>query len=345
MKYVLSRSVFVRSFVTLCLLVCCSTLGYAQREQAGIRYEFFGPRSIPAGTPNLYNGGQVGMSLLTINGGFQFQLDKEGSSVWNSQFVYRNANANFPTAKAANGEFTNTSLTGHAIYYEGLFLQTLSEKFQLALALRAGLFSDMNNINLSHFRAEPIAFLDWFVDDKFILGLGFAYGTSNFGRLVNTPLLHIYWIPSPEILVDALLPTRLDVWYYPTKQIDVGLSIVLNGAQFQLGQPLNIQGIERTLMAPSINSGLVRRTSDIDQFYFANATIGPNIRYNLFDKTYISVEGGYTLVRRLGFDNFAQHSGLIAGGRNDVDYIMSYFRGFDFGVNTWFVRAGIQIMY
>lgn len=62
-------------------------------------------------------------------------------------------------------------------------------------------------------------------------------------------------------------------------------------------------------------------------------------------KTYISLEGGYSLVRRLGFDNFAQHSGIIAGGRTDTDYIMSYFRGFDFGVNTWFVRAGIQIMY
>ncbi|TAE34194.1 MAG: hypothetical protein EAZ92_00245 [Candidatus Kapaibacterium sp.] len=336
---------FVCAICTVCVCIGFSSAVFAQREQAGIRYEFFGPRSIPAATPNLFNGGQVGMSLLTINGGFQLQLDKEGSSVLNNQFIYRNATANFPTSKDAQGNFTNTSLTGHAIYYEGLFLQTLSEKFQLALAVRAGLFSDMNNIGLSHFRAEPIAFLDWFVDDKFILGAGFAYGTSNFGRLVNTPLLHIYWIPSPEILVDALLPTRLDVWYYPTKQLDVGLSIALNGAQFQLGQAPNIQGIDRTLTAPSVNSGLVRRTADIDQFYFANATIGPNIRYNVFEKTYISLEGGYSLVRRLGFDNFAPHSGIIAGGRTDTDYIVNYFRGFDFGVNTWFVRAGIQIMY
>lgn len=278
----------MKLFLFRCVLIVCVfcttiNIGFAQREQAGIRYEFFGPRSIPAATPNTYNGGQVGMSLLTVNGGFQLQLDKEGSSVWNNQFVYRNATATFPTAKAANGDFTNTSLTGHAIYYEGLFLQTLSEKFQLALALRAGLFSDMNNINLSHFRLEPIAFLDWFVDDKFILGAGFAYGTSNFGRLVNTPLIHIYWIPTPEILVDGLLPTRLDFWYYPSKQIDLGLSIVLNGTQFQLGQSPNIQGIDRTMPATSARPELVRRTADIDQMYFANATIGPNIRYNLFD--------------------------------------------------------------
>jgi Domain of unknown function (DUF6268) len=340
MKFVLFRSVLL-----LCFFVCCSALGFAQREQAGIRFEYFGPRSIPAATPNSFNGAIFGNTLLTVNGGFQTQLDKEGSMILNSQFVYRNANSSFPSAKAANGDFTYSSITAHAIYYEGIYLQTLSDKFQLALALRAGIFTDFNNVNLSHFRAEPLFFLDYFFDDKFIAGLGFVYNTSNFGRLISVPLLHIYWIPSSEVLVDGLLPTRLDVWYYPSKQVDLGISITLNGSQFQLGKSPNIQGIDRVTLPTAPFPNTARNVADINQMFFANATIGPNIRYNVFDKTYVSIEGGYSLVRRFGFDNSVVGGGGVVAGRNDTDFIASYLRGFDFSVNTWFVRAGIQIMY
>jgi hypothetical protein len=330
-------------------MVCClcgtfTSIAFAQREQAGIRYEFFGPRPTAGSTPASLNGSQIGMSLLTVNGGFQSQLDKEGASVLNVQFVYRNAMAQYGVP-AAGGTFNQASITGHAIYSDILFLQTLSDKFQLAAAARAGLFTDFNNINLSHFRIEPLFFLDYFFDDKFIAGLGFVYNTSNFGRLISVPLLHIYWIPTPEILVDGLLPTRLDFWYYPSKQVDLGLSIVLNGTQFQLGQAPAIPGIDRTMPE-------VKRVQDINQMFFANATVGPNIRYNLFDKTYISLEGGYSIVRRFGFDAGSPAGSGLVPARNgagaaygDTDYIASYLRGFDFSINTWFVRAGIQIMY
>jgi hypothetical protein len=331
-------------FATICciLLIAAST-AFAQREQVGVRYEVFGTRTIPAATPNTFNGGNIGGSLFTFNAGFQSQLDRDGTMLLNSQFVYRNANTFFPVAKnPINGDFTYGSIGGHAIYYEGIYLQTISEKFQLALAARAGLFSDLNNINLSHFRIEPLFFLDYFVDEKLTLGLGYVYNTSNFGRLISVPLLHIYWIPSSEVLLDALLPTRLDLWYYPSKQWDLGLSIVLNGSQFQLGQSPGIIGLDRT----------DKRVQDINQMFFANATIGPNIRYNIFEKTYVSFEGGYSIVRRFGFDKGSPDgTGLVPArtaanaAYGDTDYIASYLRGFDFGFNTWFLRFGVQIMY
>ncbi|MBL7992087.1 MAG: hypothetical protein JNN25_11670 [Candidatus Kapabacteria bacterium] len=331
------------SVLCCCILPICLSIGYAQREQAGIRYEILGTRTVAGSTPGLFNGANIGGSLLTVNAGFQSQLDRDGTMLLNSQFVYRNAYALFPTAKNnINGDFTYGSISGHALYYEGIYLQTLSEKFQLALALRAGLFSDLNNINLSHFRAEPLFFLDYFVDEKLTLGLGFVYNTSNFGRLISVPLLHIYWIPSSEVLVDGLLPTRLDVWYYPSKQWDLGLSLVLNGSQFQLGQSPGIIGIDRT----------DKRAQDINQMFFANMTFGPNIRYNVFDKTYVSVEGGITAIRRFGFDAGSPTGAGLVPARNaanaaygDTDYIASYLRGFDFGINTWFLRFGVQIMY
>lgn len=343
---------FKRAFALCCCVVCAMLFAasgaFAQREQAGIRYEYFGPRTIPGATPNIFNGANFANSLLTINAGFQTQLDRDGAMLLNSQFVYRNAFATFPTAVGAGGagDFSYNTITGHAIYYEGLYLQTLADNLQLAVAVRAGLFSDLNNIDISHFRAEPLFFLDYIMNEQLTLGLGFVYNTSNFGRLISVPLLHIFWIPSSEVLVDGLLPTRLDVWYYPSKQVDLGLSIVLNGSQFQLGQAPAIRGIN------NLPGREDKRAEDINQMFFANATIGPNIRYNVFDKTYISLEGGYSIVRRFGFDaGFPQGSGYVPARNSadaaygDTDYIASYLRGFDFGVNTWFARVGVQIMY
>ncbi len=341
------KSIWIRFVCAVCVFVGFSSVGFAQREQAGIRYEFFGPRATANSTPSSLSGSQIGMSLLTVNGGFQTQLDKEGSSVLNVQFIYRNAAAQFGVPKAG-GTFDPASIMGHGLYSDILFLQTLSDKFQLAVAARAGLFSDLNNINLSHFRVEPLFFLDYFFDDKFIAGLGFVYNTSNFGRLISVPLLHIYWIPTPEILVDGLLPTRLDFWYYPSKQWDLGVSIALNGSQFQLGQsPTALAGFSRLS-----TDGTMKNGKDINQMFFANATIGPNIRYNIFDKTYVSLEGGYSIVRRFGFDagspvgtGSIPSQNAAKAAYTDSDYIASYLRGFDFGINTWFIRAGIQIMY
>lgn len=334
-----------RLFVFWCgvMILFSAATSYAQREQAGIRYEILGTRTVSGSAPGLFNGGNIGGSLLTVNAGFQSQLDRDGTMLLNSQFVYRNAYALFPTAKnPVNGDFSYGAVSGHALYYEGIYLQTLSDKFQLAVALRAGLFSDLNNINLSHFRAEPLFFLDYFLDEKLTLGLGYVYNTSNFGRLISVPLLHIYWIPSSEVLVDGLLPTRLDVWYYPSKQWDLGLSLVLNGSQFQLGQAPGISGIDRT----------DKSVADINQMFFANMTFGPNIRYNVFEKTYVSVEGGITAIRRFGFDAGSPNGTGLVPARNaanvaygDSDYIASYLRGFDFGINTWFLRFGVQVMY
>ena len=126
---------------------------------------------------------------------------------------------------------------------------------------------------------------------------------------------------------------------YPSKQWDLGLSLVLNGTQFQLGQAPSFSGIDY------LPGRTDKSAANINQLFFANMTIGPNIRYNLFEKTYISLEGGYTVIRRFGFDSSAPNSGLVVAGRADTDFIVSNFRAFDFGVNSWFLRFGVQIMY
>jgi hypothetical protein len=323
---------------SVALLVVLSTVlssvlpsaAWAQREQFGIRYELNGGRSVSTSDPQRFNGGTASSWLLSINGGFQSQLDRDGTMLLTNGFQYRYVSATVPVS-AAGGTFKDATVAAHALYYDGLYLQTLSERFQLAANLRVGIFSDFQNVALNHFRVEPSAFLDYFASENLTVGLGLAYGTSNFGRLITVPLLHLYWLPSSEILVDALLPSRLDVWYYPSKQWEFGLSLALIGSQFQLGAQPAIPAAERRVATDPNNS------RDISQFHFANLTIGPNIRYNIFEKTYLSLEGGYTIIRRLGFAN--------ATGRVDDDYVVSYFPAFNFNVNTFFLRAGVQIMY
>jgi Domain of unknown function (DUF6268) len=322
-RFVLRASLCFSLLCFSLLLLSAAAPAFAQREQLNIKYEIIGCRPISTATPTTLNGGSVSASTLYVVGGFQNQLDREGMMLLTNNLSYRLVQGRFPTLRTGD-EYTMSNITVHQIAYDGTYLQTLSEKFQLAVNLKMGLFSDLQNVNLSHFRIEPTAFLDWFAADSWTLGLGISYGTSNFGRLITVPVLHVYHVgEGGQFLIDALLPSRADFWYYPSKQWDLGISIALNGSQFQLGAPPTIE----TDKPPEI----------IRQFHFSNATIGPNIRYNLFDKTYLSVEGGYTILRRFGFAN--------ANGRLDTDYVAQMLPAFNFNVNTYFFRFGVQIMY
>jgi hypothetical protein len=317
-----------RSTISLVLcslfMVCAVVPLMAQREQLSIKYEILGCRPTATATPSSLNGGSVNASTLYVVGGFQNQLDREGTMLLTNNISYRFINGTFPVKSNGDGTYQTSPITVHQIAYDGTYLQTLSDKFQIAANVKMGIFSDLQNVSLSHFRIEPTVFLDYFLGESLTLGLGLAYGTSNFGRLITVPVAHVYYVgEGGQFLIDALLPSRADFWYYPSKQWDLGLSLVLNGSQFQLGAAPNV---------PEVNN-----SQDIRQFHFSNATIGPNIRYNIFDKTYISVEGGYTIVRRFSFAN--------ANGRLDSDYIAQILPAFNFNVNTYFLRVGIQIMY
>lgn len=322
------------SFALLCCCVFCQTALYAQREQIGLRFEAFGNTTPKSTTPSLFNNATFGAAITNLNVGFRSILGEDGGTMLINGFQYRYVNAFFPVASSIVGkpgtEFQMASLDAHLLMYDFMFFRTLSDQFQLVAVARPGIFSDFRNININHFRLEATAFLDWFASDNLTLGLGFAYNASNFGRLINVPVLHMIWIPTPEVMVDMLLPQRLDIWYYPNKQWDIGWNLSLLGSQFQLGAPNQVlqQALRSTNPA----------AADIAQFHFANATTGPVIRHNFYDKMYLSLEGGYTIIRRFDFAD-ANKEALVS--YNPGSILGTLFNA----NNTFFFRIGLQVFY
>jgi hypothetical protein len=314
-----------RSLLLMCLCILTCVLGiltsvaevYAQREQLGIRYELFGSKPLGKADNALLNNQSVSASQFSVNAGFRTVLDEEGNWLMINGLQYRYLNVNFPLV-GANNSVNQVSKDFHLIFYDFFLFRTFSDKFQGVLVLRPGIFSDFQNIALNHFRLEAVGFVDYFANDNLTLGLGFAYQSSVFGRLINVPVAHIVY-NSGDFLIDALLPSRATFWYYPSKQWEFGVDVWLNGSQYKMGNR---------------PAGVDARAED---FYFSNATIGPIVRYNLFEKTYLSLEAGYTIVRRFSFGTQPSFKEEENGQRLIPPFTLSE--------NTWFARLGVQIAY
>lgn len=333
MKYFVSRlvlccisapgrqSIYAARVLTLIVLFVVASLSVqAQREQLGVRYEFFGERglNIPnpsASQPGSLNGKNVSAAMLTLNAGIRSQLDDNTLLI--NGFQYRYLNVSFPTL-----DNTQISKDFHLLFYDFFLFRTLSDQFQLVAILRPGIFSDFQNVALNHARLEAVGFVDWFLSDNLTLGLGVAYQSSVFGRLITVPVLHVVHTFG-DFLLDMLLPSRGTLWYYPNPQLEIGFDIWLNGSQYRMG------AVPAGIRNPTSNAP----EDQVVNFFFSNVTVGPVVRYKFFDKFYLSAEGGYTLFRRLGF------------GDAKLNEVFIQIPPFNAGNNTWFARFGVQVPF
>lgn len=112
-------------------------------------------------------------------------------------------------------------------------------------------------------------------------------------------------------MLDVLLPSRAELWFYPTKSLEAGINLSLSGSQYAIGEA---------------------NPFSANQFGFANATVSPSVRYNLFSKVYLSTEIGYTFVRRVELVN------------NRLEGEARFAQQFN-PANIWFLRFGAQVMY
>lgn len=199
----------------------------------------------------------------------------------------------------------------YAVQYDFWWLNSVSDRTTVGVIARPGIFTDGVDVGLDHFRVEGAAFVDRIVSDRTTLGIGLAYG-SNFGVAIPVPVLHVVHRRGTRFLLDGFVPQRLTAWWYPRKGLDVGLEAQLFGAQYRLGDP-------------------AEQPRRAGQVQFANGTIGPVVRWTVFGKTAVSLEGGMTFVRRLNFARFATGPG---------EAVVGYGPG-----NAPWVRAGVVTIW
>ncbi|MFQ3596994.1 MAG: DUF6268 family outer membrane beta-barrel protein [Chloroherpetonaceae bacterium] len=286
------------------------SLLFAQREQVGLRVENFGSSGfsnplVAVASPNP----RFSAQQAHLNFNFRTILGEEGETVIYNGFQYRFLRANFDDVVFANLAYPSTR-EYHFLFYDFLVLHSLSDAYTLVATLRPGIFSDFKNLTREHFRLEGAFFIDRQMSESLTLGLGIAR-SSNFGRVLLLPIVHVLYFGGSSYMLDVLLPSRAELWFYPTKSLEAGVNLSLSGSQYAIGE------------ANSLSA---------NQFGFANATVSPIARYNLFSKFYLSTELGYTFVRRVELvDNRL---------KGEARFVQQFNPN-----NTWFLRFGVQVMY
>lgn len=298
------------TFLALCLFLSPALL--AQREQAIFRYERFGTTTFSDPEPRrLSPNARFAASQAQLNANVRTILGEEGETVIYNGFQYRYLLAEFENvALFAPQPVPYRDKEFHFLFYDLLILHSLSDAYTLVATLRPGVFSDFKNITREHFRLEGAFFIDKQMSESFTLGLGVAR-SSNFGRVLILPILHALYFGGSTWMLDVLLPSRAELWFYPTKSLEAGINLALSGSQYAIGE---------------------RDPFSANQFGFANATIGPILRYNLFSKFYFSAEAGYAFVRRVELVN-----NRLAGEARFVQRFNP--------ANVWLLRVGLQATY
>ncbi len=293
------------------------SLLFAQREQAGLRVEHFGSSRLstpllPLASPDA----RFSAQQAHLNFNFRTILGEEGETVIYNGFQYRFLRATFDDVVFPYlGSFLilypyPPTREYHFLFYDFLVLHSLSDTYTLVATLRPGVFSDFKNLTREHFRLEGAFFIDRQMSESLTLGLGIAR-SSNFGRVLLLPIVHVLYFGGSSYMLDVLLPSRAELWFYPTKSLEAGVNLSLSGSQYAIGE-------ENPLSA--------------NQFGFANATVSPIVRYNLFSKLYLSTELGYTFVRRVELVNNRL--------KGEARFVQQFNPN-----NTWFLRFGVQVMY
>ncbi|MGQ9806809.1 MAG: DUF6268 family outer membrane beta-barrel protein [Chlorobiales bacterium] len=294
------------------------SLLFAQREQAGLRFEEFGSAGFSNPLVRLVSGENARLNARQahLNVSLRTIVGEEGETIITNGFQYRLLRVMFDDVIFPSiGDTTvvysyPTEQDYHFLFYDFLVLHSLSDAYTLVATLRPGIFSDLKNLKRDHFRLEGAFFVDKQMSDNFTLGLGIAR-SSNFGRVLILPIVHVLYFGGSSFMLDILLPSRAELWFYPTKSLEAGVNVSLSGSQYAIGE-------ENPLSA--------------NQFGFANATVSPILRYNLFSKLYLSTELGYTFVRRVELVNNRLES--------DARFVQQFNPN-----NIWFLRFGVQVMY
>ncbi len=155
-------------------------------------------------------------------------------------------------------------------------LHSLSDTYSVIFNFRYGAFGDLHTINGRTLRPEGAVIFDKYLNENLTLGLGLARG-SNFGKIVNIPLVHVIWMINEKWMLDALLPSRLDLMYLPNSKTELGLGFNIVGSRY------TIQSDERK----------------IDSVGVGQMNLGPMYRYQIMPLTYLSLETGVAFGRRL----------------------------------------------
>lgn len=287
--------------LTAALLLLPATT-HAQRERLVLRVESFGGTGVtaPAGSraPD-----EITQRALQVQAAHRLVRDG-GKTVVTLGGFFRTVRVALPTPSTIPGEDGTVDLVV-ATAELGL-VRRLDARHTLVAVARPGAFGSTNDAG--QLRVEGVAFVDRVMSPRTVVGLGLSYASS-FGQVLPIPVLHLVTQPSPTVRVDALLPSRADLWWTPRAGLELGVGAALTGAQYGLADNLQL-------------------VPGADALWLANATVGPQLRWTPNrGKWQLTADAGSTVLRRLRYARGGDELADLAPG------------------NVWFARAGVQRLF
>ncbi len=273
---------------------------HAQRERVTVRVEALGSTdvSLPVGVTAR---DAFAQQSIQASVGHRFVRD-QGNTIAVVGGLARVVRAALPRERAQQQVNTTfdafTSL--NVVTADLIALRSIGTKHTMVGVLRPGFYGGT-------FRVEGAAFVDRIVSARTTIGAGLSYASS-FGKLLPIPVLHVVSRPSRRVLIDALLPSRGDVWWMPRKGLDLGINASLVGANYGLPE--------------------AQRVAGGDALWLANATVGPQVRWAPGGgKWQLTADAGTTVLRRLEYARDGRSVADLAPG------------------NVPFVRLGAQRLF
>lgn len=265
----------------------------AQREKIILRSEFSPATSLAS---NGGVNGNVNTFSQFVSWASRKVLDKKGTAILTSTYSYRYTDLNYdfepeftiqpePLPVIPDLDFrralNENGIQLHAFQASYLYMKILNRKWMLYALGRPSFFSDLDGITMDDFRFEGAVFTEYGFSRKFRAGLGISR-SSGFGRVLWIPIARILYRPARKILIDGILPSRLDAWYIPSKEWELGLGLSLVGGQYSVGEN-------------ALNG---------NQFGWANGLASAQVKRLLKGKWYAQFDVGISLIPRQEMTNY-----------------------------------------
>jgi hypothetical protein len=240
-------------------MLFCGALASAQtRDRASLSYDL------------LPNASGIAARLTEVNANHRIMLDTDGASLLTVGMQYRLLE--LEVAGMANQDY-NRQL--QLVVPQFSLMHIVNDDYTMIINLRPGFFGDFKNNFGKSFRLEGAALVSRVINEKLTIGLGVGRGSS-FGRDLTLPVLQILYLPSPTLMLDAVLPVKAELWYLPSRFWEFGGIFNILGSVYTVDNPL----------------------PGADRLGFANINLGIAARRLLLNSLYAHFETGYTFTRR-----------------------------------------------
>ena len=227
----------------------------------------------------------------------------EGRTVLVNTFSYHSFDLDYKNWDDLQGGSRIENTKG--IEYSLIMVRQLSEKWNLTTVVTPGLHSDFQaDISNDDFNVASAIIFGRKNSQNFSLGFGAAY-SFKFGEAFPLPLLTLQWSNGSSSRMDLLLPVHAELWYLPSRKLELGLAARIAGNQYH-GDP-------------------ARFSVQNPQMRYSIGTVGPSLKI-LLKGLHLTIDGGVTLLRRFEFFD----------GKNEQNSLDLE--------NSGFVRAGIQFL-